>query len=99
MRELKSAPKEAEKRQFPGEGGTPPKCTCPPGTEFMGDKGRWREGGPCRPKPQEVVKERYTFPFTKDDDEAYQATFTPNVGDVDKGKINCEVAKQSANWE
>jgi hypothetical protein len=30
---------EAEKCKFPGEVGTPPNCTCPPGTEFMGYKG------------------------------------------------------------
>jgi len=28
-----------EKCQFPGEVGTPPNCTCPPGTEFLGYKG------------------------------------------------------------
>jgi hypothetical protein len=30
---------EPEKCKFPGEVGTPPNCTCPPGTEFMGYKG------------------------------------------------------------
>jgi hypothetical protein len=30
---------EPEKCKFPGEVGTPPNCTCPSGTEFMGYKG------------------------------------------------------------
>ena len=30
---------EPEKCKFPGEVGTPPNCSCPPGTEFMGYKG------------------------------------------------------------
>ena len=34
-------PKSAEpaKCKFPGEVGTPPNCSCPPGTEFMGYRG------------------------------------------------------------
>lgn len=36
---FQTAPKEAEKCKFPGEVGTPPNCTCPPGTEFYGYKG------------------------------------------------------------
>ena len=39
-------PQQADKCQFPGEVGTPPNCTCPPGTEFMGYKG-------CLPKKAE----------------------------------------------
>ena len=35
----KTTPSEPEKCQFPGEVGTPPNCTCPSGTEFMGYKG------------------------------------------------------------
>ena len=40
-REGLSPPKqqEAEKCKFPGEVGTPPNCSCAPGTEFMGYKG------------------------------------------------------------
>ncbi len=30
---------EAEKCKFPGQIGTPPNCTCPDGTEFLGFKG------------------------------------------------------------
>jgi hypothetical protein len=30
---------EAEKCKFPGQVGTPPNCTCPDGTEFLGFKG------------------------------------------------------------
>ena len=30
---------EAEKCKFPGEVGTPPNCSCPPGTEFLGYRG------------------------------------------------------------
>jgi hypothetical protein len=36
---FQTAPKEAEKCKFLGEVGTPPNCSCPPGTEFMGYKG------------------------------------------------------------
>jgi hypothetical protein len=32
-------PAEPEKCKFPGEVGTPPNCSCPTGTEFMGYKG------------------------------------------------------------
>ena len=35
----KTTPAEPEKCKFPGEVGTPPNCTCPSGTEFMGYKG------------------------------------------------------------
>lgn len=35
----KTTPAETEKCKFPGEVGTPPNCTCPSGTEFMGYKG------------------------------------------------------------
>jgi hypothetical protein len=33
------APAEAEKCKFPGQVGTPPNCSCPDGTEFLGFKG------------------------------------------------------------
>jgi hypothetical protein len=32
-------PAEAEKCKFPGQVGTPPNCSCPDGTEFLGYKG------------------------------------------------------------
>jgi len=32
-------PAEAEKCKFPGQVGTPPNCTCPDGTEFLGLQG------------------------------------------------------------
>ena len=35
----KTAPAEPEKCKFPGEVGTPPNCTCPANTEFLGYKG------------------------------------------------------------
>ena len=35
----KTKPAEPEKCKFPGEVGTPPNCSCPPGTEFYGYKG------------------------------------------------------------
>lgn len=35
----------AEKCKFPGQVGTPPDCSCPPGTEFRGYKGCVRVGG------------------------------------------------------
>ena len=35
----KTKPAEPEKCKFPGEVGTPPNCTCPANTEFLGYKG------------------------------------------------------------
>jgi hypothetical protein len=36
---LPGTPQPAEKCKFPGEVGTPPNCSCPEGTEFVGYKG------------------------------------------------------------
>lgn len=86
-----SAPKEAEKCKFPGEVGTPPNCTCPPGTEFMGYKGCLaKKADPVGPSPKKLVNECYTFPFTRDDGQAYQAPFTAKCQNVYKGKLKCE---------
>jgi hypothetical protein len=50
------APAPAEKCKFPGEVGTPPNCTCPPGTEFMGYKGCVAPPPPPPPPPPEKPK-------------------------------------------
>jgi hypothetical protein len=82
---------EPEKCKFPGEVGTPPNCTCPPGTEFMGYKGCLpKKADPVGPSPKKVVNECYTFPFTRDDMQAYQAPFTEKCRDVYKGTIKCD---------
>ena len=50
-----TAPKEAEKCKFPGEVGTPPNCTCPPGTEFMGYRGCLpKKADPVGPSPKKL---------------------------------------------
>jgi hypothetical protein len=81
---------EAEKCKFPGEVGTPPNCTCPPGTEFMGYKGCLPEkADPVGPSPKKVVNECYTFPFVKGE-QAHQAPFADKCRDVYKGKLQCD---------
>ena len=83
---------EAEKCKFPGEVGTPPNCECPPGTEFMGYRGCLpkKAADPVGPSPKKVINECYTFPFTREDPQAYQAPFTEKCRDVYKGKIQCD---------
>ena len=83
---------EAEKCKFPGEVGTPPNCSCPPGTEFMGYRGCLpkKAADPIGPSPKKVINECYTFPFTREDPQAYQAPFTEKCRDVYKGKIQCD---------
>jgi hypothetical protein len=81
---------EAEKCKFPGEVGTPPNCTCPPGTEFMGYKGCLpKKADPVGPSPKKVINECYTFPFVKGE-QAHQAPFTDKCRDVYKGQIKCD---------
>ena len=85
-----TAPKEAEKCKFPGEVGTPPNCTCPEGTEFMGYRGCLpKKADPVGPSPKKVVNECYTFPFVKGE-QAYQAPFVDKCRDVYKGTPNCD---------
>ena len=83
---------EAEKCKFPGEVGTPPNCSCPPGTEFMGYRGCLpkKAPDPIGPSPKKVINECYTFPFTREDPQAYPAPFTEKCRDVYKGKIQCD---------
>ena len=82
---------EAEKCKFPGEVGTPPNCSCPPGTEFMGYRGCLpkKAADPIGPSPKKVMNECYTFPFVKGE-QAHQAPFTAKCQDVYKGKIQCD---------
>ena len=82
---------EAEKCKFPGQI-NPPNCDCPPGTEFMGYRGCLPEKAPdpIGPSPKKVINECYTFPFTREDPQAYQAPFTDKCRDVYKGKIQCD---------
>ena len=92
-REGLPAPKqqEAEKCKFPGEVGTPPNCSCPAGAEFMGYRGCLpKKADPVGPSPKKVLKECYTFPFTREDNQAYQAPFTQKCQNVYKGKIKCD---------
>lgn len=85
-----AAPKEAEKCKFPGEVGTPPDCTCPPGTEFMGYRGCLpKKADPVGPSPKKLVNECYTFPFIKGE-QAHQAPFVDKCRDVYKGQIKCD---------
>ena len=92
-REGLPAPKqqEAEKCKFPGEVGTPPNCSCPAGTEFMGYRGCLpkKAADPIGPSPKKVINECYTFPFVKGE-QAHQAPFTAKCQDVYKGKIQCD---------
>lgn len=83
-------PSEAEKCKFPGEVGTPPNCSCPTGTEFMGYKGCLpKKADPVGPSPKKVVNECYTFPFVKGE-QAHQAPFVDKCRDVYKGTIQCD---------
>ena len=91
---------EAEKCKFPGEVGTPPNCSCPPGTEFMGYRGCLpKKADPVGPSPKKLVKECYTFPFTREDPQAYQAPFTAKCQNVYKGKIQCDGGYASGKLE
>ena len=48
-------PDEPKTCQFPGEVGTPPNCTCPDGTEFMGYRGCLpKKADPVGPSPKKV---------------------------------------------
>ncbi len=81
---------EPEKCKFPGEVGTPPNCSCPAGTEFMGYRGCLpKKADPVGPSPKKVVNECYTFPFVKGE-QAHQAPFVDKCRDVYKGKIKCD---------
>jgi len=83
-------PTTTEKCKFPGEVGTPPNCTCPPGTEFMGYRGCLpKKADPVGPSPKKTVKECYTFPFIKGE-QAHQAPFVDKCRDVYKGTVQCD---------
>jgi hypothetical protein len=93
------APAEAEKCKFPGEVGTPPNCSCPAGTEFMGYKGCLpKKADPVGPSPKKVVNECYTFPFVKGE-QAHQAPFVDKCRDVYKGTIKCDGTFESGKLE
>ena len=88
---------EAAKCKFPGEVGTPPNCSCPPGTEFMGYRGCLpvKAPDPIGPSPKKVVNECYTFPFVKGE-QAHQAPFTEKCQNEYKGTIKCDGTFESA---
>ena len=87
---------EAEKCKFPGEVGTPPNCSCPPGTEFMGYRGCLpKKADPVGPSPKKVINECYTFPFVKGE-QAHQAPFADKCRNVYKGQLKCDGTFESA---
>ena len=97
-REGLPAPKqqEAEKCKFPGEVGTPPNCSCPAGTEFMGYRGCLpKKADPVGPSPKKVVNECYTFPFIRGE-QAHQVPSLISVGMSTRDKLSATGRSKAA---
>lgn len=80
---------ETEKCKFPGEVGTPPNCSCPPGTEFMGYKG-------CVPKLTKLCRQMEGVnaninSFKAEVNCKGNASCNPIGGDGDKQLCCCDV--------